>query len=256
MAIEVDKTLIKQRFAKSVDVYNDNAEVQAQVAVKLAQLILEHSGTSFGRVVELGSGTGLLTHELLSLFNIEKLYCNDLVEEYLPKLQLITSRFFSQFKFIPGDLEETDLFPHEIDMVVSSSTLQWILELDALFSRFSKRIKNGGTVAFSTFGDKNLFEIRDVMQSGLFYNSFSSLEQIVQKHFQIIYSEEETRVMYFDTPVDVLKHIKNTGVNALFKSSWTKKDIDQFSELYSERFTTDKGVQLTYHPMYILSRKG
>lgn len=255
MAIEVDKSLIKQRFAKSVNIYNSNAVVQAQIAVKLGQLIYDKLGTSFGRVVELGAGTGLLTHELLSLLNIEKLYCNDMVEEYLPKLQAVTSRSFSQFKFIVGDLEQTDLFPHEIELLTSASTLQWILDLDTLFAGFTRRMKQGGVVAFSTFGDKNLLEIRDIMQSGLFYNSFESLKQIVQKHFDIIYEEQETRIMYFNDPVDVLRHLKNTGVNAIFKSSWTKKDIEHFSEIYKQKYATENGFQLTYHPMYILGKK-
>lgn len=254
MAIEIDKSLIKQRFARSVDTYDVHARVQQYMAKQLLHYILKFE-QQFDTVLELGAGTGFCTRELLSQLQIKEIHCNDLVAAYEPKLRSIAHQFNANLEFIETDLEDTSLFKGQYNLIASAATLQWIIKLDELFKGLSMKMKEGAMLAFSSFGSRNLFEVRDVMRSGLFYASLENVAETVEAHFHVKCATEEEQVLYFNEPLDVLKHLKFTGVNALFKTRWTKKDLVAFSELYKQKFSTEKGVSLTYHPMYIIANK-
>ena len=104
MPIHIEKSLIKERFSKSINTYNEYATVQATVAKRLAQKLKEH-GQEFNTVLELGAGTGFLTRELVEQFKVNSLTCNDLVPDYKPLLESLTVN--SSFSFIECDLEQT-----------------------------------------------------------------------------------------------------------------------------------------------------
>ena len=109
-------------------------------------------------------------------------------------------------------------------------------------------------ICFSTFGEQNFREVAAVLSSGLDYRPFNTVKKLLADHFEIIYSEEETIPLCFDTPRAVLDHIKHTGTNALAKSRWTKGDLVSFEKSYQDSFACPEGVSLTYHPMYLIGR--
>ena len=77
----MDKRLIAERFAKARGTYDREARVQQQVAEKMMQLILQHTGENPGRyrnVVEFGCGTGSYSSILLHTLKPETLLLNDL----------------------------------------------------------------------------------------------------------------------------------------------------------------------------------
>ena len=55
--------------------------------------------------------------------------------------------------------------------------------------------------------------------------------------------------MAFNSPKDVLKHLQLTGVNAIENVHWTKKDLTNFENGYSNLCA--RRVTLTYNPVYI-----
>ena len=59
--------------------------------------------------------------------------------------------------------------------------------------------------------------------------------------------------MAFKTPQEVLKHIQNTGVNALSSEVWTKRDLINFEKEYNG-FCANRPT-LTYNPIYIKIQK-
>lgn len=253
--IEVDKSLIRQRFSKSISTYNDNASVQKMIAKKLFKLI-ENLGTKkYNTVLELGCGTGMLTEQLLSNFNIAKYQSNDLVGQYLEILNLIASKYSSEFDFIEGDLEQTEKFTLNYDLISSASTLQWILGLDNLFDRLELKLNKDGVFAFSTFGPQNLIEIRTITNSGLYYTPFDKIKKLLEKRFELLHISEEICPIYFREPIDVLKHIKSTGVNAVIQTRFTKSDLLNFNKKYNDNYRSDLGLSLSYHPIYVVARK-
>ena len=83
----MNKDLIKKRFSRKLESYNENAKVQKQMCEKLLSYIPKDR--KYENILEIGCGTGLLTK--LATDNLE--YCsyiaNDIVptcEEYIKKI--------------------------------------------------------------------------------------------------------------------------------------------------------------------------
>jgi malonyl-CoA O-methyltransferase len=73
--------------------------------------------------------------------------------------------------------------------------------------------------------------------------------------FEVRILKEEIVEIEFSSPVDVLRHIKGIGANAMAAEFWTKGVLKDFERQYREYFSTQNGVSLTYHPIYAVVRK-
>ena len=86
--MQINPKIIKKQFEKSMEKYNDNAVVQKITAQKLVTN-LAGIKNNFNNVLELGSGTGLLTKEFAEKITYENYYENDLTvksKKYIAQL--------------------------------------------------------------------------------------------------------------------------------------------------------------------------
>ncbi|WP_209015524.1 hypothetical protein, partial [Roseibium sp. RKSG952] len=72
-------------------------------------------------------------------------------------------------------------------------------------------------------------------------------------HVDIMEVNEEIRRIRFENPVSVLRHLRNTGVNAVTCQTWTKSRLEGFCRNYTAM--SESGVLLTYHPVWVIARK-
>ncbi|MEI8032439.1 MAG: malonyl-ACP O-methyltransferase BioC [Chlorobiaceae bacterium] len=255
----VDKQLVRERFARSLGSYQSQALVQQGMAAELVELLSrEHPSPSFGRVLEVGSGSAALTLEFLKRNMVGSYYANDLVGESRGPVQDVFSRFqLEDAHFIEGDIESLKDLPAGLDLVVSNATLQWLGNLEGFFFRMASLLKPGGMLAFSTFSTANMREIATLEGVGLSYHSLLELEALAGKDFEILLSKESLQQMEFASPEAVLHHIRQTGVNGLLRQAWTKSRYQQFITAYREAYSSGTNVFLTYHPVYCcLKRRG
>lgn len=92
----------------------------------------------------------------------------------------------------------------------------------AVFERCNTLLKQKGYFAFTTFGRDNLKEVASVTGSGLHYRSLEELEEALRIHYEIVKAHEERICLTFGTPLEVLYHLKHTGVAAVRQQAWTK----------------------------------
>ena len=111
--------------------------------------------------------------------------------------------------FLPCDAETLD-FPQGTDLITSCSTLQWFADTERFFARCHRFLSDGGILAFSTFGKKNMREIHALTGHGLEYLSLDNLKVLLSPRFEILYAEEEIVSLPFGTPLEVLRHLKQT----------------------------------------------
>ena len=248
--MSINKALVAQRFAKAGQSYVEHAVVQKQISVQLFEYLKVYCPQNLASVLEIGCGSGNLTHLLQSHFQIEQLFLNDLYAD--------VDQHFLNFKHVNwliGDIEQLNL-PQSLDAVISSSALQWMIDLPALLQRIYVALKSNGYLGFSTFGENNLIEIKKLTGQGLNYFSSESLKQKLEESgFEILFIQEEQKHLYFDDPKLVLHHLKATGVTATAKSHrWTKQSLQQFYSDY-QQFQDEQGFLLTYHPVYVIARR-
>lgn len=257
MLQKIDKQLVGDRFQRSLSSYANHAVVQNRMARELAEMVCRESHScAFNRVLEVGSGSGSFTAELLGRASVREYYANDLVEESRGCVAGVLAGFpVEAFHFLAGDIERFDSLPMELDLVVSNATLQWLVDLDLFFSRIAAHLLPGGMLAFTTFSTRNMREISTIEGGGLGYYSLGELEMIAGRYFDVITAREEEVRMEFCSPEAVLHHMRHTGVNGLLRRSWTKSRYQHFLDRYRHSFSSENGVYLTYHPVYCCLKK-
>ena len=248
--MSIDKALVAQRFAKAGQSYIEQAVVQKQISAQLFEYLKMYCPQSLPSVLEIGCGSGNLTHLFHSYFQVDQLFLNDLyadVDQHFSTIENIA--------WLIGDIEQLHL-PQSLDAVISSSALQWMTDLPKLLHRIHDALKPKGYLGFSTFGENNLIEIKKLTGQGLNYVGLESLKrQLEQQGFEILLIQQDHKQVYFDHPKSVLQHLKATGVTATAKSHrWTKQSLQQFYLDY-QQFYGEQGFSLTYHPIYVIARR-
>ena len=248
--MSIDKALVAQRFAKAGQSYVEHAVVQKQISAQLFKYLKVYCPQNLASVLEIGCGSGNLTHLFHSYFQVDQLFLNDLyadVDQHFSTIENIA--------WLIGDIEQLHL-PQSLDAVISSSALQWMTDLPTLLHRIHDALKPNAYFGFSTFGSDNLTEIKQLTGQGLNYISLEFLKrQLEQQNFEVLFIEQEVKQIYFDHPKSVLQHLKATGVTATAKSHrWTKQSLQKFYADY-QQFYGEQGFSLTYHPIYVIARR-
>ena len=249
-----DKSRVRHSFFKSMYSYNQHAEAQTRMAEELLEALWRIHPAGFGRALEIGCGSGLLTERFLKRFAVETFVANDLVEECGMLVEDIFQQHSSgDFTFAGGDIETLADLPGKLDLILSNATFQWLHDFDGFLARLKTALKPGGLLAFSTFGPENCREIREVTGNSLTYRPFQNVLASLQAHFEVAFSNEETVPLHFASPMDVLRHLRLTGVNGVSsQKAWTKADLAHFEQAYREHFGEFNRVPLTYHPLLFI----
>ncbi len=248
----INKSLIRERFQNSFETYDYEAYAQKKINSILIDMAKSNC-CGPETIFEIGCGTGILTSYICETYKPSRFYINDLVEsaeKYVDKI--IDNRY--NFDFVPGDIEEVK-FPSEVDLIMSGSALQWVTDFDSLIKRASKSLNRNGYLVFNTFADRNFAEIKYITQSGINYLPIDDLKRFVCKEFDLISIKSEEIKLYFNSPRDVLRHIKRTGTNAITRKRWTPADFNNFEHEYRRLFYSEKGFVLTYNPLYVIAKK-
>ena len=160
----------------------------------------------------------------------------------------------TDMQFIEGDMERITI-PERVDLIASNAAFQWLADPGPFFKKLAESLAGEGVLAFSTFSPGNLPEIQRTTGMSLPYRSAGVYQAWLAERFETIQIEQSESVLHFPTPVDVLRHFKGTGANALLRRRWTRADLRQFSDDYRRQFSTDEGVSLTFRPLTIIARK-
>lgn len=228
-----------------------------KITLTLSNLIQHYClSNQLDHVLDIGCGSGQLSRLLLQKTNVQRLYLNDLY----PQIMMHCGDFdLNSVEFYIDDIERLDLAVC-FDLIMSSSALQWVIDLNQLFSKIAAHLKPQGLLCFSTFGVDNLTEIKQLTGQGLHYHSAATIQAYLSNHgFEILHFSEAFECLSFDHPKQVLQHLKATGVTATATDfKWSKTTLHQFYHDY-ERFVSIDGegqrlYPLTYHPIYCIAR--
>ena len=196
-------------FDKKFNRYDENAHIQKIVARKLIDLIPKKK---YNTIFEIGAGTGILTKNIIKNIEYKNLIVNDKYFESKKYLKDLPS-----VEFIGGDIEKLDI--NKSDLIISSSVFQWIDDKDKLFKKISEVTD---TLVFSIYIKGNLMEISDHFGISLKYLDMKELKILLNSYFKKISGYEEEFTLKFDTPIEGLKHLKNTGVTGIGQTNMKK----------------------------------
>jgi len=244
--MQLNPKSIKIHFEKSMDKYDENAIVQRFLAHKLVEetALLKKD---FGKILELGCGTGLLTREISKNLNFKSYTGNDLSE----KSKKFIDKIFNNYTFINGNAQKIN--PNTTyDLIISNAMFQWFKNLDEVLNKYRTFLNPDGFLAFTTFSPENFQELKAITGLSLDYKTQDELHKILSKNYKILTSKNYKQTLEFNSPLELLYHMKNTGVNSLNSGSWTFADVKNFCKKYSETYPK---TTLTYSSILIIAAK-
>jgi ubiquinone/menaquinone biosynthesis C-methylase UbiE len=131
---------------------------QEQVRQKLVKALGGREGQSFGAGLEIGSGTGYFSLNLLQLGAIESLTATDISAGMLTRLAATAEELGLEVETAQTEAEELPFDDESFDLVFGHAVLHHIPDLDRAFAEFRRVLRPGGAIAFagepSRYGDR------------------------------------------------------------------------------------------------------
>ncbi len=231
---------VADAFLRAQSSYEKHSNVQKQMACRLVEILLSQPRREYQRIFEFGGGLGAYTKMLTQSLHFESYIYND-INDYGLCLEdaRIGYRIFDMCEFDKQDLGRFSL-------ITSNACVQW-LDFAKCVCDCAQALESGGILLISTFGEKNLYEVKATTGVGLTYLNLEDIDIILQQYFEVIYLDEENIKLSFDSALEAFRHLKYSGVNALGDVYLSKAMLKKIEMQFSNT--------LTYHPIYALCRK-
>lgn len=249
------KTL-KFYFDRAADTYEKGSKIQKKVAQRLIEQI---SNNYYNTVVEIGSGEGFLTEALIDKIKFDRYINVDISLRLLTKLK---KKLGFCLSYLNGQAENIPIRTNSVDLIVSSSCLHWLENIELSLPNILDLLKDGGKFYFSIFVSDTLKEIELASK----YSGFGSVYPLrpYQDYIQIIKSKGEFELKYevvtyrekFASVRDILKSLKLTGTNFTPNKKFSgKNSFKRFCDFYERGFSNGSMVYCTYKVLFIEGQK-
>src|ERR1700754_1006337 len=132
---------------------------QRQVRLKLVKALGGRDSASFGDALEIGSGTGFFSLNLVQLGVIERLTATDISPGMLKRLASTAEALeLTDVTTVATEAETLPFDDESFDLVCGHAVLHHIPDLDRAFAEFKRVLRPGGAIVFagepSRYGDR------------------------------------------------------------------------------------------------------
>jgi SAM-dependent methyltransferase len=134
------------------------ASGQRQVRLKLSKALGGIDPGGFGDALEIGSGTGYFSLNLLQLGIVGRLTASDISPGMLRRLSTTAETLDLEVETVATEAEALPFEDESFDLVFGHAVLHHIPDLDRAFAEFHRVLRPGGAIAFcgepSRYGDR------------------------------------------------------------------------------------------------------
>lgn len=259
----IDRSKVQRSFHRQAWEYDNHAVVQKRVVARLLN-ILSEEGEIPSRILDVGTGTGLLAQHLADRYPDAFLSCIDLA----PGMAAAARRRLGRQALVAvADAEHLPFAEEAFDYVVSASTFQWLTTLDAAFGEAWRVLAPGGRFVFAFFGDGTFHELKASYRTAL-ASAGRAGEDRTQRFFSVdevsaamtragfkacrIGCEDEIE-RHPDVPT-FLRAVKRAGAGNASplpsRGLAERRVMVEMMRVYGERFGDCGGIPATYSVVY------
>lgn len=263
---------IAAAFHRQATAYDHHVQVQKRVVAHLAaQVPLLLDGRP-AKVLDVGCGTGALLAAIRPLQPQAALFGLDLA---LNMCRLARSSQSQQAGIVNADAAHVPFRDGVFDLIVSSSVLQWVEELDVCLRELCRVIRPGGFMRLSFFVEGTLGELQECFREAVAtcnaddrrlsrLHRFHAPERIARSlgavtDLECIDVEYETDVDWYESVAALLRSVKGIGAGTASAApsgglGW-RRIIAETERLYQARYGNAGKVPASYRIVNILARR-
>jgi len=265
MAANVNRDKVRDSFHRQAADYDAHAVVQCRVVEKIVG-VLQAQLAAPARFLDIGAGTGRLLARVTDLYPQARAVGADLAAGMcrIAEQNLAGKRV----QIVNADAESLPFASGSFDLVLSTSTYQWLPSLDQAFAEARRVLAPGGLFCFALFGEKTLFELRDSYRSALkggvdrshdFFSESEVLAALQRAGFPDAEASSELEVELHPDVPGLLRSLKRIGANSTAPLSTRglseRRVMLDMMKAYRTTFGRDEGIPATYEVVYGLARK-
>jgi len=253
---------VRRSFSSHAEGYDEYAVVQKLVIERFMGRFCDPA-LKPARLLDVGAGTGRLMASLSERYPQTLLHGVDLafgmakrVRERNPELAIACS-----------DAEQLPFRDASFYLVVSTSTYQWLENLDEAFREVFRVLAPGGRFCFAFFGGKTLFELKNSYRAALaasgsglpdrshrFFSLPATAAALKKAGFTDSDVESDTEIELHGDVKRVLASIKGIGAGSASREKGRglsgRKVIEGMVRHYEQEYCTAEGVPATYEIFY------
>ncbi|HVP67181.1 MAG TPA: methyltransferase domain-containing protein [Anaeromyxobacteraceae bacterium] len=258
----VDKARLREAFSRGAAAYEERALLQRAIAARVLALAAE-SAPGARRALDVGCGAGGLLEGLRARLPALAATGVDLA----PGMARTCRDRLGPAAAAVGDAEALPFRSGAFDLVVSSSTFQWV-SLDAALAEVRRVLAPGATFCLALFCGDTLFELRDAWRAALppdvaaathaFASPARIRDALARADLPPVRFEVERRVERHASPRDLVESLRAIGAgNAVAGRRGglgLARAVSEMSRIYSERHGREGAVPATWETAYAVAR--
>jgi malonyl-CoA O-methyltransferase len=153
--MNADKERLGQNFGRRASHYDCYAHVQRRLADQLLQDLAQQP-ENFGRILEIGCGTGYFTALLRRHFPTAQITAVDLAPEAVQAARVrLGDAAGIDWRLADGEQEVSGMF----DLITASSVFQWLGQPERACRLYWEHLQPGGVLAFTSLGPQTFQEL-------------------------------------------------------------------------------------------------
>jgi malonyl-CoA O-methyltransferase len=260
MVANIDRLKVQDSFHRGACEYDNHALVQRRVVDRLIGT-LQAQDLKPARLLDVGAGTGRLLAALRGLYPSALAVGADLA---LGMCRTASQNLAGMaVQIVNADAEKLPFVGASFDLVLSTSTFQWLTSLDAAFAEARRVLSPGGCFCFALFGEKTLFELRDSYKQVLggaadrshsFFSQAEVLEALERVGFTDCKASSEMEVEYHQDVPDLLRSLKRIGAGSAApvaaRGLSQRRVMLEMMEMYRSRHGADGRIPASYQVIY------
>lgn len=273
MEVGIDRNRVGRAFHQQADEYDRHATVQKRVVECLVSLAESHVFKVPAAILDIGCGTGQLLSSLGRRYPDSRLYGLDLAYNMA---RCSAERLGPGAVLVNGDAEQLPFRDGVIDLVVSTSTLQWIDDLDSFFRQCHRIMRPDGLLCIAFFGGRTMHELQECYREAALqrdrcvdgylgrlhrFKEISAVKQALgNSDFGDVQLFSEIEMDSYPDVPELLRSIKRIGAGSSAQEErrgglgW-RGVLNETSRLYRERYGTDGKIPVTYEVVYVVARR-
>ncbi|MBK9516455.1 MAG: methyltransferase domain-containing protein [Anaeromyxobacter sp.] len=259
----VDKARVRAAFSRGAAAYDGRAEVQAAVRAQ-ALALAARAAPSARRVLDVGCGTGRLLADLAAARPGALLTGVDLA----PGMCAAARAAAPGAALASADAEALPLRDAAFDLVLSTSTFQWLPRLEPALRECARVLRPGGRLVLALFAERTLGELtaswraaaagRAPDRTHRFFTRGEVGAALAAAGLVVAALEEEERVERHADARAVLRALKAIGAqNAAPQAGGLagRRVTLELLRHYDSRYGGPDGVPVTWHVVYAVASR-